>query len=92
MTFIGRFRDIKDAEAALIRFSIVFTKMNISDEDLVEYFGIESGFAQAHAEIEEILNRQAETIDKMIVARKELEKMVAKIEEDIRRQDNARWN
>jgi len=92
MTYIGRFKSHGDAEAAILRFALVFTKLNISDEDLEEYFGIESGFPQAHAEIEGILDTAINTIDKTIVARKKLEKMVSEIEESIRRQGNARWN
>lgn len=92
MTYIGKFKSHGDAEAALLRFALMFTKMNINDEDLVEYFGIENGLAQAHAEIESILDQAINTIDRTISARKQLERMVAEIEQNLRRQDNARWN
>lgn len=93
MTYIGKFKSHGDAEAALLRFSLVFTKMNISDEDLQEYFGIESyDCIQAHAEIESILDTAIDTIDRTVAARRRLERVVSQIEESLRRQDNAKWN
>jgi len=92
MSYIDKFKDPVDAQAAMMRFALVFTKVNISDEDLQDYFGVESGFEQAHAEVNSILDDAINLIDRTVEERKKVRATLAAIEEQIRKAGNAQWN